>query len=107
MNKNTHDPQTASLMDFWNSQQERLSFLSGRSMTDDVVKLTAEFGESEIQAFETLMRAQKHLASLLEQATSVSPVSKGVSNPVIDNLDLSDVLKSTTVNATMLPGGKV
>ncbi len=96
MNKKTHDPQTSSLMDFWNSQQERLSLLSGMPMTDDVVKLTADFGESEIQAFEKLMQAQKHLASLLEQ-TSASPAvpaavpaTKVIPNPVIDNLDMSD-----------------
>ncbi len=96
MNKKAHDPQTESLKDFWNSQQERLSFLSGMPMTDDIVKLTADFGESEIQAFEKLMQTQKYLASLLEQ-TSVSPAvpaavpaAKGVPNPVIDNLDLSD-----------------
>ena len=94
MNKKIHDPQTSSLMDFWNSQQERLSLLSGISMTDDVVKLTADFGESEIQAFEKLMQAQKYLATLLEQASAVPAVipsvTKGVPNPVIDNLDLSD-----------------
>ena len=93
MNKITHDPQTESLMDFWNSQQERLSLLSGIPMSDDVVKLTADFGESEILAFEKLMQTQKHLASLLEQASSVSGIpdtAKGVPNPVIDHLDMSD-----------------
>lgn len=94
MNKTAHDPQTASLMDFWNSQQERLSLLSGMPVTDDVIKLTADFGESEIQAFEKLMQAQKYLASLMTQipASSAAPVSvkKGVPNPVIDNLNLSD-----------------
>ncbi len=96
MNKKTHDPQTESLKDFWNSQQERLAFLSGMPMTDDIVKLTADFGEREIQAFEKLMQTQKYLASLLEQ-TSASPAvpaavpaAKGVPNPIIDNLDMSD-----------------
>jgi len=92
MNKKTHDPQTESLKDFWNSQQERLSLLNGRTITDDIVKLTAEFGECEIRAFEKLMQTQKQLASRMAQ-TALSPsvpTAKGVPNPVIDNLDLSD-----------------
>ena len=97
MNKKTHDPQTESLKDFWNSQKERLSLLSGITITDDVVKLTADFGECEIRAFEKLMQTQKKIASLMAQTASAPsapdaaiPSAKGVPNPVIDNLDLSD-----------------
>lgn len=96
MNNNTHDPQTACLMDFWTAQQERLALLSGVPLTDDVVRLTAEFGESDIRAFEKLMQAQKQLAALLAQ-TAESPASppavptlSRIPNPVIDRLDLSD-----------------
>ncbi len=96
MNNKTHDPQTASLMDFWNSQQERLALLSGVPVTDDVVRLTAEFGESDMRAFEKLMQAQKQLAALLVQssdtpaAPTAPPASRRIPNPVIDSLDLSD-----------------
>ena len=97
MNNKMYDPQAESLKVYWDSQQERLSLLSGKTITDDVLKLTAAFGDSEIAAFEKLMQTQKHLASLLHQAPliSVAPaaqevVSGGVPNPVIDNLDLSD-----------------
>ena len=68
MNKR-YDPQAESLKDFWNSQQERLALLSGMTITDDIVKLTADFGEGEIRMFEKLMQTQKQLAQLLEQAT--------------------------------------
>ena len=44
MNKKTHDPQIESLKDFWDSQKERLSLLSGMPMTDDIVKRTADLG---------------------------------------------------------------
>ena len=90
------NPQTQSLMDFWTSQQERLALLSGVPVTDNVVRLTAEFGESDIRAFEKLMQAQKHLADLLAQTSEVSatpsviPTSRRISNPVIDKLDLAD-----------------
>ena len=96
MNKKTHDPQLESLKDFWDSQKERLSLLSGMPMTDDIVKRTADFGEREIQAFEKLMQTQKYLASLLEQTSAspavpaVIPAAKGIPNPVIDNLEMSD-----------------
>ena len=97
MNNRQYDPQAESLKVFWESQQERLKLLSGMPITQDVLNLTSAFGEREIAAFEKLMQTQKHLASFLHQAplTSVAPaaqevVSRGVPNPVIDNLDLSD-----------------
>ena len=96
MNNKMYDPQAESLKVFWDSQQERLALLSGKAITDDVLKLTAAFGDSEIAAFEKLMQSQRALAALLEQASvvpaasAVASVSKGVPNPVIDNLDLSD-----------------
>lgn len=55
MENRKYDPQTESLKDFWNSQEERLSLLMGRTLTDDVLALTAAFGETEIMAFEKLM----------------------------------------------------
>ena len=97
MENRNYDPQTQSLKDFWDSQQERLSLLSGMPITKDVVKLTADFGESEIIIFEKLMQTQKHLATMLEQASLaheavsvMTPAPKGIPNPIIDNLDLSD-----------------
>ena len=92
MNHKMYDPQAESLKVYWDSQQERLSLLSGKTITEDVLKLTAAFGESEIAAFEKLMQTQKSLAALLEYAplAPVTPSPKGVPNPVIDNLDLSD-----------------
>lgn len=96
MKKKIYDPQLESLKVFWDSQQERLSLLQGVPITDDVVKLTSEFGECEIKIFEKLMQTQKQIAMMLEQAAH-APVTgtaaitkKGVPNPVIDNLDLSD-----------------
>ena len=95
MNKRTHDPQTQSLMDFWNSQQERLALLAGVPVTDDVVKLTAEFGEQDARAFEKLMQTQRQLTILLGQASAPVcengvPAVGRIPNPVIDGLDLSD-----------------
>ena len=95
MNNRTHEPQTQSLMDFWNAQQKRLSLLSGMPVTDAVVQLTAAFGEQEVRAFEKLMLTQHQLASLLAQSTTavppeaVSTVGR-IPNPVLDALDLSD-----------------
>ena len=96
MENRNYDPQFESLKDFWNAQQERLSLLSGMTMTDDALKFTAAFGESEIMIFEKLMQTQKQLAEMMAKKTVVSTVSaaapliKRISNPVIDNLDLSD-----------------
>ena len=91
MNKR-YDPQAESLKDFWNSQQERLALLSGMTITDDIVKLTADFGEGEIRMFEKLMQTQKQLAQLLEQATVPTQIyeRKRIPNAVLDALDLSD-----------------
>ena len=94
MNNRTYDPQAESLKVFWDSQQERLSLLSGKTITDEVLNLTAAFGDSEIAAFEKLMQTQKELAALLDQAplapVAAAPAPKGIPNPIIDNLDLSD-----------------
>ena len=96
MNNRQYDPQAESLKVFWDSQQERLNLLSGKPITDEVLKLTAAFGESELAAFERLMQTQRALAAMMEQTSMVSAAPaaviapKGVSNPVIDNLDLSD-----------------
>lgn len=93
MENRKYDPQTESLKDFWNSQQERLALLSGISITDDILRLTAAFGESELAMFEKLMRTQKQLSLLLEQTSAASeavPAVKRISNPVIESLNLSD-----------------
>jgi len=93
MSDRMYDPQAESLKVFWDSQQERLKLLSGKTITEDVLKLTAAFGDSEIAAFEKLMQTQKLLSGLLAQAPAVpaaQSVRKGVYNPVIDDLDLSD-----------------
>ena len=92
MNNKIYDPQAESLKVYWESQQERLALLAGKTITQDVLNLTAAFGDSEIAAFEKLMQTQKQLAALLEHApaTPIAAVSKGVPNPIIDNLDLSD-----------------
>ena len=91
MNNKMYDPQAESLKVYWDSQQERLALLSGKTITEDVLRLTAAFGDSEIAAFEKLMQTQKRLASLLGQAPAAQEmVSRSVPNPVIDNLDLSD-----------------
>lgn len=93
MSNKMYDPQAESLKVYWDSQQERLKLLSGMTLTNRVLDLTASFGEAEIQAFEKLMQTQKLLSGLLTQvpaAPAAQHVRKGVSNPVIDDLDLSD-----------------
>ena len=93
MNNKMYDPQAESLKVYWDSQQERLALLSGKTITEDVLKLTAAFGDSEIAAFEKLMQTQKQLAGLLTRtpaAPAAQCVRTGVYNPVIDDLDLSD-----------------
>lgn len=98
MNNRQYDPQAESLKVYWDSQQERLQLLSGMPITQDVLNLTAAFGECEIAAFEKLMQTQRQLAALLEKvppepvaaAVQAVPAPVGVPNPVIDNLDLSD-----------------
>ena len=101
MENRKYDPRTESLKDFWNSQQERLALLSGMPITDDILRLTAAFGESEIAMFEKLMQTQSRLAALLAQTNASEagtpvleapslPAPKTVSNPVIERLDLSD-----------------
>ena len=94
MNNKMYDPQAESLKAFWSAQQERLSLLSGRTITDDILTLTAAFGESEVRAFEKLMQTQKQLGTMLAQANAVPTVSeaprkKRIPNPAIDHLDLS------------------
>ena len=88
MNNKLYDPQAESLKVYWDSQQERLALLSGMPITQNVLDLTAAFGEQELQAFEKLMQTQRQLAALLNQAPAAPPV--GVPNPVIDHLDMSD-----------------
>ena len=93
MNNKTYDPQAESLQVFWASQQERLDLLSGMTITDDILHHTAAFGDSEIRAFEKLMQTQRELAALLTRAPLApvaEPVRRGIYNPVIDDLDLSD-----------------
>lgn len=95
MENRKYDPQTESLKDFWNSQEERLSLLMGRTLTDDVLALTAAFGETEIMAFEKLMQTQKQLGGMLAQTATIpvakmAPQAKRIPNPAIDHLDLSD-----------------
>ena len=89
MNQKNYDPQAESLKVFWEAQRERLAFLAGKPITTDVLNLTAAFGEEEIRAFEKLMQTQKQLAALMTQAPA-APAPRGVYNPVIDDLDLSD-----------------
>lgn len=91
MDNRNYDPQFESLKVFWESQEQRLRLLSGIRITDEILKQTAAFGDSEIAVFEKLMNTQKTLAGLMERS-SAAPVSapKGVYNPVIDDLDLSD-----------------
>ena len=91
MDNRMYDPQFESLKVFWEAQEKRLALLSGMSITDDVLRQTAAFGDSEITVFEKLMRTQKTLAGLMEHScTAPANARKGVYNPVIDELDLSD-----------------
>ena len=69
MNNEMYDPQAESLKVYWASQQERLRLLSGMTITNDILNLTSSCGESEIMAFEKLMRTQKSLVSLLNSST--------------------------------------
>ena len=91
MDNRMYDPQLESLKVFWEAQKQRLDLLSGRAITDDVLRQTAAFGDSEITVFEKLMKTQRTLAGLMEQS-SAAPANapRGVYNPVIDDLDLSD-----------------
>lgn len=91
MDNRMYDPQLESLKVFWEAQKQRLDLLSGMSITEEVLRQTAAFGDSEITVFEKLMKTQKTLAGLME-SSAPAPVSppRGVYNPVIDDLDLSD-----------------
>lgn len=91
MDNRMYDPQLESLKVFWEAQKQRLDLLSGISITDDVLRQTAAFGDCEITVFEKLMKTQRTLAGLMEQS-SATPANapRGVYNPVIDDLDLSD-----------------
>ena len=93
MNNKMYDPQAESLKVFWDSQQERLKLLSGMPITNQILDLTASFGEAEVRAFEKLMQTQKQLSGMLTHtpaAPAAQCVRQGVYNPVIDDLDLSD-----------------
>ena len=85
-----YDPQFESLKVFWEAQEKRLELLSGMTITDDILRQTAAFGDSEIAVFEKLMNTQKELANLIGQTPGAVTAPKGVYNPVIDDLDLSD-----------------
>ena len=93
MDNQVYHPQAESLKDFWAAQQERLNFLSGMPLTDEMLNLTAAFGERDIAVFEKLMQTQRQLGEMLAQVQShpaASDTSVYLSNPVIDRLDLSD-----------------
>ena len=93
MENKKYDPQFESLKAFWDAQQERLSLLSGMTITDHVMNLSAAFGETEIMMFEKLMQTQKQLAEMASQvpvAPAVVSSSRRIPNPVIDGLDLSN-----------------
>ena len=85
-----YDPQFESLKVFWEAQGKRLELLSGMTITDDILRQTAAFGDSEVAVFEKLMGTQKTLASLMGEPSGAASAPKGVPNPVIDNLDLSN-----------------
>lgn len=91
MDNRMYDPQFESLKVFWEAQEKRLGLLSGMTITDDVLRQSAAFGDCEITAFEKLMKTQKMLADLMERS-SAAPANapRGVYNPVIDDLDLAD-----------------
>jgi len=91
MDNRMYDPQFESLKVFWEAQEKRLALLSGMTITDEILRQTAAFGDCEIAGFEKLMKAQKTLAGLLERSSAAQAgAPKGVYNPVIDDLDLSD-----------------
>ena len=91
MDNRMYNPQFESLKVFWEAQEKRLALLSGITVTDDVLRQTAAFGDCEIACFEKLMQTQRTLAGLMEQrSTAPAGASRGVYNPVIDDLDLSD-----------------
>ena len=91
MDNRIYDPQFESLKVFWEAQEKRLALLSGMTVTDDILRHTAAFGECEITSFEKLMHTQKTLAGLMERSsTAPANAPRGVYNPVIDDLDLSD-----------------
>ena len=85
-----YDPQFESLKVFWEAQEKRLELLSGMTITDDILRQTAAFGDSEIAVFEKLMNTQSQLVHLMGQTNRAVTAPKGVPNPIIDNLDLSD-----------------
>ena len=91
MDNKMYDPQFESLKVFWEAQGKRLELLSGMTITDDILRQTAAFGDSEIAVFEKLMQTQKTLAGLMERSCAAPACApRGVYNPVIDDLDLSD-----------------
>ena len=91
MDNRMYDPQFESLKVFWEAQEKRLVLLSGMTITDDVLRQTAAFGDCEVASFEKLMKTQKTLADLMERSsTAPADAPRGVYNPIIDNLDLSN-----------------
>ena len=70
MDNRMYDPQFESLKVFWEAQEKRLGLLSGMTVTDDVLRQTAAFGDCEITAFEKLMKTQKLLADLMERSAA-------------------------------------
>ena len=70
MDNRNYDPQFESLKVFWESQEQRLRLLSGIRITDEILKQTAAFGDSEIAVFEKLMNTQKTLAGLMEHSSA-------------------------------------
>ena len=90
MDNKMYDPQFESLKVFWEAQEKRLELLSGMTITDDILRQTAAFGDTEIAVFEKLMNTQSQLASLMGHTAGEVTAPRGVPNPIIDNLDLSD-----------------
>ena len=95
MSNKAFDPLAQSLLDFWAAQEQRLQLLAHRPITAEVLSLTNAFGQAELEAFDKLMNTQKVLTGLLQQAPGApvdmaAPAVKGVPNPVIDHLDMSD-----------------
>lgn len=85
-----------SLYDFWNAQEKQLSSLKnymaqGGVLDEKVHALNASVGTASLSAFEKLMETQSMLAGMLGGGEKKSDLaSSGISNPVIDGIDLND-----------------